>query len=225
MHETTVSSASDSYGIGYTVSQPLNDGLKMIVNTKDKYIVATAPRAATMTVHHSLAKLAGARWVVGVNADSWADHHTTRIPHEWKTYRRVMVVRNPYTRLLSLSDDYNRKRVSQGLKPWHFHEFIGEYKRLGWFYSFTQKQWAAGLEPAEIIRVETLQQDIKRVLGKGVKISPAKTNRKAWREHYRNIKYSVLVDLYQELLPDLTMGYINDAITPNQASIFGGINF
>ena len=197
----------------------------MIVNTKDKYIVATAPRAATMTVHNSLAKLSGARWVVGVNADSWADHHTTRIPHEWKTYRRVIVVRNPYTRLLSLSDHYNRKRVSEGLKPWHFHEFIGEYKRLGWFYSFTQKQWAAGLEPAAIIRVETLREDIKSVLGKSLKISPAKTDRKAWREHYRNIKYQVLVDLYHELLPDLTLGYINEAITPNQASIYGGIDF
>ena len=128
----------------------------MIVNEEQQWLVATAPRCAALAVHQALAPLPGSRWVVGVNTDNWADHWTTRVPHEWKTYRRVIIVRNPYTRLLSLADHYNRLRVSQGHKPWELDQFVGERHRLNWFYSMTQTEWAAGLKPCDVIQVENL---------------------------------------------------------------------
>ena len=198
----------------------------MIVNEEQKWIVATAPQAAALTVHRALATLPGSRWIVGVNVDSWADHWTTRVPNNWKTYRRFIVVRNPSTRLLSLADHYNRQRVADGHKPWELDQFVGERHRLNWFYSSTQTEWAAGLLPCGVIKTETLKGQLQQLTGRRLKLTAATSERRGGKEYFRGLRYGVLVDLYQEFLPDFTFGYIDQAITPQTAAIYsGGVDF
>lgn len=202
----------------------------MIINEVNKWVVVVAPGVVRNNrIHKTLAKIPGSIWAVSVGVDEWVNNHSTTLAKPWKEYRRVMVVRNPYTRFIELFHHYNMwQRIDKGLKAWRFEEFLGERKRLDWFYSQTINQWSANISPAEIVRVENLRDDLVARLGKIPAVARKEflpRDRAPWRPYYSKVNYEFLVDLYHDVLPDLMYGYIDDAIPPKQARIYGRVDF
>ena len=91
-----------------------------------------------------------------------------------------------------------------------------------------RNQWSADISPAEIVRVENLRDDLVARLGTIPPVARKEylpRDRDPWRPYYSKVNYEFLVDLYHDVLPDLMYGYIDDAIPPKQARIYGRVDF
>ena len=191
----------------------------MIVLKPERLLIFTPTGVNAKEIHRKLCGKPGAYWVIGTNSITWADETTTRVPVDWMEYRRALVVRNPYTRMLSLLDDYNGQK-EDGERLTELGEFINDIKRLPWQYSDTINDWASSLQPYELIRYEYLNKDIKRVTGKGVRFNLPDYG--DWLQSYSRLSPDLLVWLYQHFDEDIIRyGYSDVAITPTRARILG----
>ncbi len=192
----------------------------MIVLEAEKLLIFTPTGVSADAIHSKLCGKPGKYWVIGTNSITWADEATTRIPVKWMQYRRALVVRNPYTRLLSLLDQYNQEREAIA-EPVDLGSFCNDIKRLPWNYSQTVNQWAGSLQPYELIRYESINKDIKRVTGKGVRLNLPDYG--DWLQRYSRLKPDLLIWLYKYMSEDLLRyGYNDIAITPTRARLLGG---
>ena len=106
----------------------------MIVLQEQKLLIFTPPKTASTSIHHGLSQLKGAIWVqsdtVGV------EKHTTSFPPQFSDYKRIVVVRDPYQRFLSLwghhQADCLREKEDFGTIEQHALRVAGRYH---WFYS------------------------------------------------------------------------------------------
>jgi hypothetical protein len=192
----------------------------MIILNDLETIVLTPPRTGSFALHTTLCKRPNAFWCMSIDPHGYQNRYGTTIPHEFKSYRQVLVVRNPYTRLLGLFDEYNEFLVRNSKKPITLTEFLDQRQSLWWRYNWTISRWVQGMEVTGMIRVESYAADLKRVLGIKTRMPKATTSRSKWMNDYKSVDYHRLVDLYHELLPDVIYGYDRKSLTPLIASMF-----
>ena len=193
----------------------------MIVDHENRLVIMTAPGTNADAIHRALAGIPGNVWVIGVNMDGWADSHTTRIPMNWDSYERAIVVRNPYTRLLRLREVYNeyRRTIEGRPKPYSLREFLDHRPRLTWKYSTSCKEGAAGFNPVRVLKYEKLGEELRTIYpGRRIRLELPQIEN--WRQHYRHLNYDRLVELYNEEIYDISYGYFDEAITPTLAAAY-----
>lgn len=196
------------------------NGLNVIVLEPENLLIFTPTGVNADAIHSKICSKQGSYWVIGTNSITWADEATTRIPVKWMEYRRALVVRNPYTRLLSLLEEYNQERDDLA-GPVDLATFSNDIGGLNWNYSETINQWAASVQPYEIIRYESLSKDIKRVTGRACRI--ALSDYGDWLQRYSRLNPDLLIYLYRYFSEDLIRyGYNDIAITPTRARLLGG---
>ena len=92
----------------------------MIVFENRKLLIVTPPKCGSTALHQCLCKsrLNGI-WCVGespVDGGGFhVDKHNARVPFAWKSFRRVLVVRDPMTRLRSLWSWDHQHRHNRGI--------------------------------------------------------------------------------------------------------------
>jgi hypothetical protein len=77
--------------------------VELIVLEEKDLVIITPPHTASRHLHKALCGPPhNGRWICGPNPAGTWDHHVVVVPSEWQDLRRVLVVRNPMTRLVGL---------------------------------------------------------------------------------------------------------------------------
>lgn len=101
--------------------------------------------------------------------------------------RRFVVVRDPYARLVSLYLHFARWQASIGMGSPHFGGFARQAVegKLEPFYGWQLSQWLAHAGDAEVLRVESLVEDLH---GLGIDAELPRVNvsfyRRPWQDFY-----------------------------------------
>ena len=192
----------------------------MIILEDKQAVILTPPRTASEMLHRLLCRRNNSYWVCSTDPHGYQNRHSTDIPMEWKTYKRFMVVRNPWERLLGLYDEHNRCRVARSQSPWSFVEYLDRRSELTWRHQWTLSGWASGLDIDGIIHHESIPEDLREHLKITVRVPIDFHPRTRWKDDYKLVDYDRLVDLYLKFVPDLIYGYHDEAITPLIAKTF-----
>jgi hypothetical protein len=154
----------------------------MIVLEDRELVIITPPHTGSRHLHKTLCSPAwGGIYVVGPAPDGISfDQHVARVPEEWWTFRKALVVRNPRTRLMGLFRHHNWWIKQQRRDEMQWSVFVRSVARddwhsLSWLYRFTISRLVRDLVPDEIIRFEALDADVSRLLGTPVDVVPAYT--------------------------------------------------
>ena len=192
----------------------------MIILNDLETILLTPPRTASFALHTALCKRPNTFWCMSIDPHGYQNRYGTTIPHEFKSYRQVLVVRNPYTRLLGLFDEYNRYLISNQKKPITLIEFLDHRKALWWRYHWNISRWVQGMDVTGMIHLESYAADLKQVLGISIRLPKPEISRAKWMNDFKCVDYQRLVDLYHEILPDVIYGYDRKSLTPLIAQMF-----
>jgi hypothetical protein len=84
----------------------------MIALTNQKLLIFTPPKTASTSMHHALSQMKGAIWIM--SDEPGVEKHTTTIPAMFENYQRIVVVRNPYQRFLSLWGHHQKDCLEAG---------------------------------------------------------------------------------------------------------------
>lgn len=191
----------------------------MIVLSKQEVVIFTPPNTCSRPVHKALCRLAGAYWVLGTNSHAVGTPHTTVVPNEFKSFKKALLVRNPYTRMLSLYNKYLKDHAPSTVRPYDFVEYNDHLSRMGWEHEFTINHWCTGIRFDYHIHVESLRMDLRQILPRVPSIESIEQDDDNWTQRFSSLGYDRLVELYERVLPDLIYGYDRLAITPLKARL------
>lgn len=191
----------------------------MIVLKKYEVVIFTPPNTCSLPLHEALCDMTGAYWVLGTNSDAIGTSHTTVVPNEFKSYKRALLVRNPYTRMLSLYQKYLRTHQPSTVRPYEFVEYNDHLHRMGWEHEFTINHWCGGIRFDYFLHSESIRQDLKQFMTRVPKIHETEFEPLNWDKQFRTLGYDRLVELYERILPDLIYGYDKVAISPMKAKM------
>lgn len=121
----------------------------------------------------------------------------------WKNCHPLTIVRNPYSRFVSLYHDYLRtQRISDhtsiedfAFVVKHTYRKPGLYNAIGFSQASSQVSWMVpGLQ---VLRFETLASESKKKLGITIEhLNSGNTGK--WQEYYTPDLYKVVADLYYD---------------------------
>lgn len=191
----------------------------MIVLKKHEVVIFTPPNTKSRPLHDALCDAKGAYWVLGTNSHAIGTPHTTVVPNEFKSYKRALLVRNPYTRMLSLYQKYLRNHEPSTVRPYEFIEYNDHLSRMGWEHEFTINHWCGGIHFDYLLHAETIRKDLRQFMPRIPKIDETEFDPLDWDKQFRPLGYDRLVELYERILPDLIYGYDRIAITPTRARL------
>ena len=191
----------------------------MIVLKKYEVVIFTPPNTKSRPLHEALCDMSGAYWVLGTNSHAIGTPHTTVVPNEFKSYKRALLVRNPYTRMLSLYQKYLRTHQPSTVRPYEFLEYSDHLHRMGWEHEFTIAHWSSGLHFDYFIHAESIKKDLRQFMTRVPRIHENEFDPLDWDKQFRSLGYDRLVELYERILPDLIYGYDKVAISPMKAKI------
>lgn len=168
----------------------------MIVLDDKKIIIITPPHTASGNLHRALCSPEHrAFWYVGPSPEDWSpDHHYSKVANGKKGHHTALVVRHPLDRLVGLwwHYVYACKYLSDLTTWWQFPQFVEEVAAgnmdLFYIYRWTMKQLVSGQRIDSLIRYESLQEDINKLIGTEVKIEPPygnTANRVPWQQMFR----------------------------------------
>jgi hypothetical protein len=192
----------------------------MIILEDQEAVILTPPRTASEMLHRLLCRRKNSYWVCSTDPHGYQNRHSTDIPLEWKTYKRYIVVRNPWQRLLGLYEEHNRFRKFKNKPPWTFTEYLDRRSELSWRHTWTQAHWAQGLEIDGVIHHDSIPEDLKTHLNINARVPIHFHPRTRWKDEYKMVDYDRLCSLYVYFIEDLIYGYEQDAITPIIARTF-----
>jgi len=139
----------------------------MRINKKLKFVFISTPKACTHTIYNILEK----HFSDGLLR---AGFHNNQIVNSYQSYFRWTVVRNPFTRAVSIwwsacrlahLDQYKFRRLSGG--QYDFTRFVvwmsgvSEARRNREPLLMNQSDWLAPVEPINALHLENLQEEIK----------------------------------------------------------------
>ena len=145
-----------------------------MIDLSDRRIgIMTPPKCATHTLHAVFcAPPWRGRTIVGptVSDPSKLDRHVRQWPNELAGYRKLVVVRHPLDRLVSLFLHFVRFEAAQGRGTPCFTDFcrwvVGPDRPPGFspqvIYQWNLSKWLEGVEWDGLLRVESLAQDLRR---------------------------------------------------------------
>ena len=143
----------------------------MLLLHDQKLAIMTPPKCATNSLH---AGLRCPPWngetFVGPSptVESGCDRHINAWPHEAKRYKKLVVVRDPLTRLVSLYLHWANRLAGYGRAAASFGDFVGLVVAGGGFgegmatpmYAWNLSRWLADVESDGVLRAETLMADL-----------------------------------------------------------------
>lgn len=142
----------------------------MILLHDQKIAIMTLPKCATNTLHAALRRK---KWngetYVGYSTlgSNTYDRHVNIWPHEVRRYKKVITVRNPYNRLVSLYLHYATRETGHGRKSPNFTKFVedvaGDSTDLEKWYKWNLTQWLDNVEYDHLLKTETLKQDLEDI--------------------------------------------------------------
>lgn len=71
----------------------------MIIDTKNRWLLVTPPHTASRNIHRAMDDRT---WAIGPNPWGGPDHHIAWVPPDCAGFRRYLVVRNPFDRLIGM---------------------------------------------------------------------------------------------------------------------------
>lgn len=120
----------------------------------------------------------------------------------WQEAKKVAIVRNPYSRFISLYLDFKRTgRISPHMMPKEFAHAIrhmsrapGMFNALDYSQAASQVNWL--LPGVEVLRFESLQRDINLMFGSGYVLPHENSSGDDWRRYYDEELQSMVYDLF-----------------------------
>ena len=179
-------------------------------------VIITPPHTASRNIHRALCR--DAYWVIGPDPfdEESINHHCTKIHKGW--YRRgivdeilkiYIICRDPYTRLVGLFLHYEWAQ-DNGLAEKYicWEEFIYNKDKLNWMFNKTIAEFikASGLEDYKIIRYESLEEDLSKILGHEVSLPS---------------KYHELIDFKEWYYDPKLLKYVNDNWAKEDCELLG----
>ena len=177
-------------------------------------VIITPPHTASGNLHRALCR--DAYWVIGpdpFNEES-INHHCSKIHKGWhrrldETLKVYIICRDPYTRLVGLFLHYEWSQ-GKGLAKKYicWEEFVYRSKdKLNWMFNKTIAEFikASGLENYEIIKYESLEEDLSKILGHEVSLPS---------------KYHKLVDFKEWYYDPKLLKHVNDNWAKEDCELF-----
>lgn len=166
----------------------------MIVLRKERAIILTPPRTASVSLHHALC---GPNiWVHGpieFHAHMPMAHETRSIPADFAKFKLACVVRNPLHRLVSMYCLVRDWRPRLPASDWTFSEFAeraANPPQHGWWPAWGRSisDYLRPLRSMDyILRFESLEADLLRTFGIDVKLPRTNSsNRLPFHEYYQD---------------------------------------
>ena len=187
----------------------------MIVLEDKEVVIITPPRTGSLMLHELLCKRRHSYWIESTDKN----RHTITIPNEFKRFRQMLLVRNPYPRLLGLRDELNEHLAIRQKRPLSLPEYIDRRHQFRMRHASLMTTWVDGIEACAVLHLETLKQDLADHLEINVRVPRLEAdNDRDWLKVFKKVDYERLAVLYTELVPDLVYGYYHSAITPVKAS-------
>lgn len=163
----------------------------MIVFPDRRLLILTPPHTASRCLHYSLCSKLGAIWRDGPSVDgSVIDHHTQAIGTELVDYKRALVVRNPFSRIVGLWYHLVDWCRYNGDGCCGFREFVqlvqeDRSDRLSYMYRYSISRWLGDMTVDVVIRHENLEESLQSLLETPVELSPvAERMRKATAAYF-----------------------------------------
>lgn len=145
----------------------------MIAINRLKLLIVTPPAVASVALHETLCgPNYGGVWMIGPSGDNTeqSNHHTMCVDTMHADWERVVVVRNPFDRLVSLWHKLCAKAVEPPtFAAPTFREYLDGLTRdecvdPHWMYRWSISRWLAGQTFARVLRYEQLAKDVGRLL-------------------------------------------------------------
>ena len=130
------------------------DQFGMIALPDKKLLILTPPKCGSTSLHALLCQQENSVFIIGPQLDGRIDKHTSRIPFDFRNYKRYIVVRDPYTRFLSL---YKHHLLFNDYEP--IDDFIKNYYKN----SFNQNITSAYKIKCNYWKLENLPQCLEEV--------------------------------------------------------------
>lgn len=157
--------------------------------------IMTPPKCATCALHQALC---GPPWhghtVIGPSAPGLFDRHVNTWPSEAWEMHRAVVVRNPYSRLVSLYLHHVHWQAALGFGGPDFGDFcrlIAEGSHEP-FYGWNLCQWLGPGSGETVLRVESLEADLAAI---GIGATVPRMNSGFYRKPWQGFYNSELLDM------------------------------
>jgi hypothetical protein len=143
----------------------------MIVLRDKEILIMTPPHTASRNLHYSCCEQLRAVWFAGPNPDGLIDHHTNCYIQEFDAWKKFIVVRNPFYRIVGLWHHLVDWCSYNGNGCCDFSKFVGmvhkdDKEQLSWMYRYTISRWLTQRIDG-VIRYENLELDLENI---GIKI-------------------------------------------------------
>jgi hypothetical protein len=140
----------------------------MLLFYEHKLALYTPPKTGSTTLIETLCRqpYAGILCIGPIGAPGHFDHHSSVAPQSTLDWRKVAVVRHPLQRLVSLWGFFamNALKVGHGVYQFsHFALDVAERKHPFYFYSWNQCEVLGAENNYELVKVESLSADLRRV--------------------------------------------------------------
>lgn len=163
----------------------------MILLVDQRICIVTPPKTASDLLHRTFCQ---SPWhglaIVGEHSEPGnIDKHYPGIPNEAAHFKKVLIVRHPLDRLVSLYHHYCRLRAFDGLSSPDFGCFVVlvAERSVAWMFHMTIGDLIGDFSPDVVIRVENLEDGLRNA-GLEVADLPHWVNqsfRKEWWEYFR----------------------------------------
>lgn len=165
----------------------------MIVLEDRKLVILTPPHTASGNLHRALCSSQfGGMWAIGPTPDgSGYDHHVTRIAEGWRDFKVALVVRHPLDRLIGLYEHHQEATRLGGWQPIEWWMFVAmaleQHRDLSWFYRTTINDLIGTTNVDHVLRYESLDVDLIKLLGEPVPLSPGWVDARNWSAFHAQI--------------------------------------
>lgn len=166
----------------------------VFANRQPRVLVFTPPHTASRTIHQALQQAGGQwHWTETPDGAGYLDHHGCKPPAEYNDATIVLAVRHPLDRLVGLWKHWQTwytERYPKNKLPLTFEQFVvavatDDDRKLSWLYRWTiTRLCPPSVQPAKLIRYETLEQDIRAIAGRDVTITARFTEPHDWTTYY-----------------------------------------
>lgn len=163
----------------------------MIADLETKTLIVTPPKCACTSLHKFFCEQHKGIYIVGPSgADGRVDKHTPITPMEFEGWRKLLVVRHPLDRLVSLWHHCVRYRAREyAAGTWDFAEHVDRCNDdaiLDWFFSWDISRLVSGHFFDGYISCENLEEQLRSFdLLYGAVPRENAEYRKPWRDYFK----------------------------------------